>query len=264
MVFAHTIAHSQHITEQFLNAGMKWAHLDGTTPMARREEMLRQLKDGELDGLSNVGVLQEGWDAPWVSCIVGANPTKSIVRYLQTTGRPLRPYTYEDGRKKDYALVLDHAGNTIRHGFVHEDFTWSLDKSVSIFEKRIKEREQKLAKEWVCPNCYMVNAPPTRSMPDRICQGCGLKHIVMRAPDTRNGKLHELKVAHRKRTPEDRQKLWDRAIAIAVYKNQRAGAAAHIYKTQTGVFPRKPLKHLATDSIDWHKMARAVWPGFMR
>ncbi|KKK97615.1 hypothetical protein LCGC14_2650940, partial [marine sediment metagenome] len=55
--------------------------------------------------------------------IILARPTKSFGLYLQMAGRTLRPFP-----GKENALVLDHAGATYIHGFIHEEVNWSLIK----------------------------------------------------------------------------------------------------------------------------------------
>lgn len=254
--FATTIAHSNYIVEQFKNAGVSAEHLDGGTPMARRTELLYGLRDGNIDVISNVGVLQEGWDEPSVECMIQARPTKSLRLYMQTIGRSLRPWS-----GKDYALILDHAGNTIRHGFVHEDIEWTLDKSTSINKEREKEREAKGLIEWVCLNCHYVNQPPGSYGVQRVCASCGLRHVKVNSVAVKEGRLEELKAAHRQRTPVEKERVWKACIAIAVARNQKAGAAAWIYKTKTGSWPRQ-LPDLK--SVNWKSKARSVWPGFVR
>lgn len=256
--FATTLGHSNALVEDFRNTGVTAEHLDGETPMARRHEVLEEQERGNISVVSVVGLLQEGWDAPWVECMVGARPSKSLRWYMQTAGRTLRPCP-EIG--KEHALILDHAGNTMRFGFVHWDIDWTLDKSTSINKEHAKERKKKGLLEWVCPNCHFINEPPSGYSAQRVCASCGLKHVKVNGVAVKDGQLKELLAAHRKRTPQDRERIWKSCIAIAVSRNQKAGAAAAIYKSRTGVWPRN-LQQL--DGVNMQSKARAVWPGFMR
>lgn len=125
VVFATSVEHSQHIVAEFLGAGVKAEHLDGTTPKLEREAILRRLEGGETTIVSNVGVLTEGWDSPPTSCVVLARPTKSTGLFLQMCGRALRPYP-----GKVDCLILDHANCHAEHGFVDDEREWSLDAGV--------------------------------------------------------------------------------------------------------------------------------------
>ncbi len=60
--FASGIQHSQHIVEQFRDAGVTAEHIDGTTPKEDRERTLADLAAGRVQVVSNYGVLTEGWD----------------------------------------------------------------------------------------------------------------------------------------------------------------------------------------------------------
>lgn len=126
IVYACTRAHGKAILLRFLKAGVPAAYVDALTPSKEREALLGEggkLATGEIEVVVNVGVLTEGFDCPPVSCIIVARPTKSLTLWRQMCGRGARTGV---GRKKKY-LVLDHAGNTWRHGFPDAPIDWSLD-----------------------------------------------------------------------------------------------------------------------------------------
>ena len=161
MLFAAGVAHSKAIVESFLTAGVRAAHLDGTTPKAERSSILARLASGSLTLVSNAMVLTEGVDVPRVDCIVLARPTRSAGLYLQMSGRGLRTFP-----GKSNLLLLDH-GNCIREcGLVAQDRNWQLlpdatskrGKSVS-YAETFK----------VCPDCGKVSA-----LTDLEC-GCGYR-----------------------------------------------------------------------------------------
>ncbi len=169
-IFAVNIKHSQMICDRFAAAGVRIAHLDGKTPEDERRAILRDLRSGQLECVSNVNVLLEGVDAPEVKCVVHARPTWSLVLYLQSCGRIFRPY------KSIRPLILDHAGNWDRHGPPHEDRTWSL---THVAARKASAPPMKLCKQcfayvalgaYVCPYCKyffqrdeMVQKIPTES-----------------------------------------------------------------------------------------------------
>ena len=90
-------------------------HIDGKTPIEERERILANLAVGTVEVVCNAMVLTEGWDAPSVSCVVLARPTRHHGLFRQMIGRVLRPYP-----GKVDALVLDHAGAVFEHGFAEE------------------------------------------------------------------------------------------------------------------------------------------------
>lgn len=122
LIFVPTRAASRTLIEKFVEAGIAAAHVDGETPRAERDEIIRQFRAGEIQVLSNVAVLTKGFDAPEVDCIVFARPTKSLALYRQMVGRGLRT-----AKGKDNCLILDHSGNVLRCGLPDEPLDLQLD-----------------------------------------------------------------------------------------------------------------------------------------
>lgn len=237
--FALSISHSTHIVEAFVGAGVRAEHLDGETPKYIREEILARLKSGETQIVSNVAVLQEGWDMPECSCIILARPTKSYGLYLQMVGRSLRP---SEGKKD--TLILDHSGATYTHGFVDEKPAWSLDTKTKVQDRILEQREAK-KDDWKCQNCFFVNKYFYKH-----CAHCGLKPskqakgVVMG-----EGELIEVKKAKRKKvySMEDKTKFYRMLLSYTRSKGQRDGAASWIYRAKFGCWPAK--KH-GLDSME--------------
>ena len=124
IVFAASIAHSQHIVAQFKAAGIAAAHLDGTLSLPEREGVLSAWRGTGLDVVSNCQILTEGFDFPELSCCILARPTKSVALYLQMVGRVLRTAPGKQG-----AVILDHAGNIMEHGPPQIERAWTLQGS---------------------------------------------------------------------------------------------------------------------------------------
>lgn len=145
IVFATGIKHSQHIVSRFQQAGVNAAHLDGSTPMAQRQQIIRDWRTGTLQVVSNVMVLTEGFDYPELECCVLARPTQSVAIYLQSVGRVMRP---APGKGK--ALVLDHAGCFSAHGLPFEHREWTL-------EGEAERRKRKKEPPKVCRVCQLAH-----------------------------------------------------------------------------------------------------------
>jgi superfamily II DNA or RNA helicase len=123
VVFTVDVAHSVHIAREFVAAGVRAEHIDGSTPKEERDATLRRLKSGETTVVCNCMVLTEGFDCPKASCCVLARPTKSMGLFRQMIGRILRP-----APGKTNAIVIDHSGAVRRHGFVEDAVEWTLDE----------------------------------------------------------------------------------------------------------------------------------------
>ena len=92
------------------------------TPKLERDALIAGLGDGSLDVLTSCDLISEGLDVPSVGAVILLRPTGSLILCLQQIGRGMRPKA--DGSK---LVVLDHAGNTVRHGLPEEDRAWTLD-----------------------------------------------------------------------------------------------------------------------------------------
>lgn len=150
VAFGVTVAHSQHIAEQFNLAGIPAAHLDGGTPKGERKRIIQEYAAGRLHVLTNVDLFGEGFDLSAIAqtdvtidAVIQARPTQSLSLHLQQVGRALRP---APGK---IAVILDHAGNAMRHGFPDDEREWSLEG----------REKGKAAND---------NVPP----PPVICEGC--------------------------------------------------------------------------------------------
>src|SRR6516165_3493385 len=122
VAFAVNVAHSVHIRDEFVRAGVRAEHLDGSTRLAEREAILARLGSGKTEVVSNCMVLTEGWDMPEVGCCILARPTKKMGLFRQMIGRALRP-----APGKTNAIILDHSGAVFRHGLPEDRVDWTLD-----------------------------------------------------------------------------------------------------------------------------------------
>lgn len=146
VVFCVSILHSKHVVEQFNANGIHAVHVDGETPTEERDEAIRKFTEGKIMVLSNVDLFGEGFDVPSIEAAILLRPTKSLGLYLQQVGRSLRP-----SPGKDYAIILDHAGNCQRHGLPDDDREWTLNGSVRRKEKKDGEEQIKVK---ICKKCF--------------------------------------------------------------------------------------------------------------
>ena len=221
VVFCVSVAHSLLVCAAFRREGVSAEHIDGSTPKAVREEALARLAAGETTVLCNCELLGEGWDLPALEVAVLARPTASLVVHRQQIGRIMRAAENKDG-----ALVLDHSGNTKRHGFIDEPIAWSLDG------KKKLERIGPLVK--TCKVCYAIC-----QLHDSVCMECGTAFPVTAAPsdvpDTVEGLLHEY---HQKSPWEQRLTFYREQVTEASRLQRRLGWARNRYRERFGEWPR--------------------------
>ena len=110
VVFGVKVEHALHLAEAFRERGVACEAVYGDMPDEQRRDVLQRYADHELQILTNVGVLTEGWDVPDTDIIMMARPTKSRGLYVQCVGRGLRIAP----NKKD-CLLIDFVDLAKRH-----------------------------------------------------------------------------------------------------------------------------------------------------
>lgn len=165
IVFCVDLAHSRSVCDAFQAAGVAAEQIDMFSGEADRASIFRRFHCGETLVLCSVGVLAVGFDEPRASCAVLARPTLSLSLHIQQVGRVLRA-----APEKADALVLDHAGNVLRHGKA-EDFD---PPELSVLDKTSdKSKEKNGADYFPCAECHALMEPG-----QRVCGECG--HEVAR------------------------------------------------------------------------------------
>jgi superfamily II DNA or RNA helicase len=223
--FASNIAHSRHIVEQFLAAGVAAEHIDCFTDDEERRAVLHRMETGETTVISNVAILAEGWDHAACSVMILARPTQSLIRYLQMAGRILRPH-----ESKDRALILDHSGTVARLGFPTDEFPAELDDGTPKKQRAASERSESLPK--VCPSCSYVKPPAVHQ-----CPVCGFAPARRSTVEVVDGDL-VLLTKKPKVSKMEKQDFYSQLMSIADSKGFRDGWISHKYKEYFGVWPR--------------------------
>lgn len=112
VLFCANIAHAEHVARTFRSHGLSACAVHSKIPDRERKERLDAFSRGEVNFLSSVDALSEGWDETGIDCVLMLRPTKSPMVYVQQCGRGMRPH---EGKKD--LLVLDMADNVREHGF---------------------------------------------------------------------------------------------------------------------------------------------------
>lgn len=216
IVFATSIRHSQMIAEAF---GPSAVHVDGSTAPAIRAAALANLARGTVPIVSNCDLFGEGTDVPALECAILARPTASRALHLQQIGRIMRA-----AQGKDSAIVLDHAGNTHRHGLVTDHIEYSLAGKIHAAVPRIVR----------CPQCFVVLPGAVAECPEcRYVWPEEERQPKADAPETTPGVLTKF-------TRRDEVAHYTTLIDTASRTGRRIGWARHAFKERFGKWPRHP------------------------
>lgn len=152
IVFCTSIKQAKMLNELFAKSNCNSRVIHSEMKQEDRDTHLYNFRIGIVDVLFNVGILVAGFDEPTVSCILFANPTKVLRRYLQQAGRGLRI-----ADNKNDCLILDCANNIREHGFCDD---------LRYYRKRQRVQDQCTIKQ--CPECGAIVEKNTK-----ICPYCG-------------------------------------------------------------------------------------------
>ena len=126
-----------------------------------RQKILGDFSCGIIRVVFNVGILVAGYNEPTVDCIVFANPTKILRRYLQQAGRGLRTAV-----GKSDCLMLDCADIVREHGFCND---------IRFFKP--KQKQQDLCNVKQCPECGAIVEKAIK-----VCPYCGYDFSAIQQP----------------------------------------------------------------------------------
>ena len=153
LIFASNVDSSKALVKELSERGLNIKHLDAKSK--DRTEILEWFENTPDALLSNVGILNTGFDCPSVEVVILYRATKSLPLFLQMCGRGSRTTK----TKKDF-YILDFGNNIERHGFWQEDREWNLKKKV---------KREGIAPIKICNPCGAINYATAK-----ICECCGL------------------------------------------------------------------------------------------
>ncbi len=157
IVFCVSVQHAERVADMFRAEGYRAEAVDGSLPDDERKRRINGLADGSVQVLTSCDIVSEGTDIPAVECAILLRPTQSEALYLQQVGRALRPVP-----GKQWAVILDHAGNVFRHGMPTAAREWRLEGR----PKQAKQQAVEAVRQ--CKLCYAVHQAA-------FCPECGAK-----------------------------------------------------------------------------------------
>lgn len=220
IAFGVGLEHCEAIAEQFQAAGIRAEVVDGTMGQHARGARLHLFRDGVTRVLVSCDLIGEGYDVPACGAAILLRPTQSLGLYLQQVGRALRP-----APGKERAVILDHAGNTLRHGLPTDDREWSLDGDEAA--QRRSKRDPDAAPVWQCLECYAYT--PSKA---RECEACRTPRPYQgREVEVEAGELVEIQQAPRRPADPERGKArtLEQLLAIEKARGYKAGWARHVF-----------------------------------
>lgn len=232
IAFTPSIKHSKHLVEMFESHGVSAVHIDGYMDDEERQWIFKGHDAGEFKILSCSRLLNTGYDAPKVDCLIDCFPTSSPISYVQRAGRIMRT-----SPGKDNAIYLDHAGNVRRHGFAEDIIPDSLDDGSKKFNERNQTKDKKEPKVKQCPQCY-------QEMVGIRCK-CGYEVPRSEILKTDQQELQKITKANNKNmTKEEKQRWLGELYLYASQKGFKTGYGDYKYKEKFGVFPRNIIPTL--------------------
>lgn len=159
VAFCVSIKRSKELADAFNADGIPAVHVDGEMEDDEREKAIADYADGKYMVLCNQSLVSEGFDLASIAqkpvtidCVIDLAPTMSVIKFMQSWGRALRP---APGK---VAIILDHANNWKRHGFPHFSREWSLEGREKGKRRKAADMEADvLARK--CPKCGAIHEP---------------------------------------------------------------------------------------------------------
>lgn len=218
IAFCVSVEHARHVAADFQGAGYIARCVDGGTPQAERDHAIAALGSGRIHMVTSCDLISEGVDVPIVGCGIMLRPTQSTALAIQQTGRCLRT---APGKRR--AIILDHAGNTLRHGLPDDDRDWTLEhgharRAVSGDDDKVSVR--------ICPHCFYAHATGP------VCPGCGYEYpIEGRDIAERDGEL-VLQTREEKLAEQAAATDFNALVDIEVNRRYKPGWALHVWRTR--------------------------------
>ena len=212
VVFCSNVKLARAYADQFTAAGIKATAIWGDMDSDNRRDGLAAFQRGDVQVLTNVQVLTEGWDAPRAEVCILARKVGHAGGYLQMIGRVLRPM---DG--KSLARLIDLHGSFYKHGLPEAERSFSLEgRAIMSGKAPVKN----------CPTCGAVVPISTR-----VCE-CGYEWpasecVVKERPLSR---VNQVSLE---------AEAWANWTAVAEVRGYMRGWVARQFVAKFGHFPAK-------------------------
>lgn len=191
MYFCVNKLHAKIQTQAFNDAGISARYCNDSHSQKERDRAKADLKSGIISILLNVDLFSTGFDAPFIELGGFLRPTESENLACQQWGRILRPYkicsycsteyggdptcfkcgSNELKYEKQFAIMLDHAGNMSRHPgkqMIGNSVVYAI-REAELNQRDIDHKIEQIGnKPKECPECDGVLFPSATE-----CEYCG-------------------------------------------------------------------------------------------
>ena len=204
LIFCAGISHAEKVLAGIREYSDSADAVFGDTLPGFRETILADFKAGKIKYLVNVGVLTTGFDSPNIDCVALLRPTNSPGLYYQMVGRGFRLHP-----GKEDCLILDFAGNVVRHG------------PVDLLEVDYSEEEKEKKSGKKCPECDEVVGVRVQ-----VCPTCG--HVFI--PEKKGDPILSEEASEKEPVSGDNAAIWEhvpvRSVSYHVHRKRDAEPGA--------------------------------------
>ena len=216
LVACVSVKHAEDVAAAFREVGYRAVCVHGKTPDAVRDRAVAELRTVEVHAIMYCDVFSEGVDVPAVVCGIMLRPTESTGMWIQQCGRILRR-----SPGKTEGIILDHAGNCLRHGLPNTDREWSLTQGL------VKKPATDTIPVHICGKCFSAYLGP-------MCPYCGAKPEPRpREVSQRDGELL-LMTGEERKTEERKADGFEALLEIEVRREYKPGWAIARFRTRGG------------------------------
>ena len=253
--FAPTIAKCEAFAKLFRDKGIHSLAVHSKLNDEDSDQMISQFKTGDVRVLWSVAKLVKGFDVAEASCLIDCQPTHSLMRHCQKGGRVLRKH-----KDKEFAVILDHAGNMLRNGMFEDAGIDELSTKKKGEKDDIDRKKEGDPKPLTCAKCKTVLKKYTPE-----CPSCGneiVKQSKTDSPDEigwADGELVEVtrKKANKELSNAEKASFYGQLKQMVKDRGNKTGYASWLYRERFGVWPNAykdaPLQPMTLETASYVK-----------
>lgn len=262
LCYATSIEHSKDIVDAFRSEGIQFVHIDAYDDTTTCFEAIKGFETGRYVGISSVGKLTTGFNAPYASCIIMARATRSQMLFHQMIGRGIRA---DEG--KTNCIILDHSGNMV-DADLNQPVPTSLCNGFVFKQKKFTKKEPVRK---ACPSCKHL-----KELKEYTCSKCGYVPQKQSTVVHVSGDLVKIdsttRMVSRAAEKRNREMSWDEKLIWygalkwhSRYHGYSDGWIAHKYRALTSVWPNDPRLKQAKmieptgEIADWIRGQQIRW-----